>query len=270
MNRRSSLRLASLLLLCAFAACRPAAGKTTAPARSEGAPRILMITTSHAQLGNTGQATGIWLEELAGPLRKFVSHGAKVDLASPAGGAIPVDPRSATANTDASKWFYEVGDGHKLLATSMKIADVKGEYDAYFVVGGHGAMWDLPNTPELAQLLGSAYEHNHVVAAVCHGPAALVNVQVHGQPLVKDKRVTAFTDDEEAEAKLESVVPFSLQKKLIELGAKFERRPEFTPHAIADDHLVTGQNPASSVEAADLVLTLLDSYRAVPPATAKK
>jgi putative intracellular protease/amidase len=95
-------------------------------------------------------------------------------------------------------------------------------------------------------------------------------VQVHGEPLVKDKRVTSFTDDEEASVKLENVVPFSLQQKLTELGAKFERRPEFTPHAIADDHLVTGQNPASSVEAADLVLTLLDSYRAVPPATAKK
>ncbi|HEY6881723.1 MAG TPA: type 1 glutamine amidotransferase domain-containing protein [Polyangiales bacterium] len=267
MNRRLSPRLA--LLFCALAACKAPAGKTTPPSRSEGAPRILMIATSHARLGESGEQTGIWLEELAAPLRKFVSHGAEVDIASPAGGEIPVDPRSKTANTDASKWFYEVGDGAKLLTTSIKIADIKGDYDAYFVVGGHGAMWDLPNTPELAALLSKAYENNHVVAAVCHGPAALVNVQVHGEPLVKDKRVTAFTNDEEAQVKLEGVVPFSLQDKLIELGAKFERRPEFTPNAIADDHLVTGQNPASSVEAADLVLTLLDSYRAVPPAAAK-
>lgn len=269
MTPRSS-RFGSMLLLCAFAACKAPAGKTTPPARSDGAPRILMIATSHAQLGGSGQATGIWLEELAAPMRKFVSHGAKVDLASPAGGPIPVDPRSEHANTDASKWFFEVSDGAKLLATSMKIADVDGEYDAYFVVGGHGAMWDLPNTPALAQLLGTAYEHNHVVAAVCHGPAALLNVQVHGEPIVKDKRVTSFTDDEEAEVKLEGVVPFSLQQRLVELGGKFERRPEFTPNAIADDHLVTGQNPASSVEAADLVLTLLDSYRSFPAASAKK
>lgn len=266
MNRRP-FHFALLLTLCALFGCKAQVrGTTPPPVATPGAPRILMIATSHAALGNTGQATGIWLEELAAPLRKFVSHGAKVELASPLGGQIPVDPRSQTANTDASKWFIESGDGEHLMATTLRIADVKPDYDAYFVVGGHGAMWDLPNSPELAKLLAAAYESEHVVAAVCHGPAALVNVQLsNGDPLVKGLRVTSFTNSEEVSVKLESVVPFSLQDKLQSLGAKFEYHPDFTPFAVADGHLLTGQNPASSVEVADMVLTMLDGYRSVPP-----
>lgn len=247
-------------LLCS---CRPESASTGAdPAAAKssselapGKPRVLMIVTSHAELGSTGEQTGIWLEELAVPYREFVAHGAHVDIASPKGGAVPVDPRSLGETADAVRWFFDQGNGEAHLASSQRLHEVRTDYDGYFVVGGHGAMWDLPASPELAKLLADAYDAGRVVSAVCHGPAALTNVRLRsGQPLVKARRVTGFSNSEEVNVKLDGVVPFALQTRLEELGAHYESRSDFAAFAIQDGNLITGQNPASSIEVARMVL----------------
>jgi putative intracellular protease/amidase len=238
--------LASAALLALGAPLAQAAGK---------APRILMIVTSHAKMGTTGDKTGIWLEELTTPYQEFARAGAEVTIASPSGGAIPVDPRSEGNPPASVKWFMEQAEGARKLASTLKLAKVKDTFDAYFVVGGHGAMWDLPTSPDVKRLLGTADRSGKVIAAVCHGPAALVNVVgKDGKPLLNGRRVTGFSNSEERAVKLEKVVPFALQTRMEEAGGRFEAKPDFQAFAVRDGRLVTGQNPASAVEAARLVL----------------
>jgi putative intracellular protease/amidase len=220
--------------------------------------RILMIVTSHEQMGTTGERTGFWLEELAAPYREFVAAGAQVDLASPRGGKAPADPRSQKDLSEASRAFLADKQAMGKLERTLALESVKDTYDAYFVVGGHGVMWDLATHAPLHRLLASAYERGAVVAAVCHGPAALVGVKgPDGQPLVAGKRIAAFSDEEERAAKLDKVVPFPLETRLRELGGRYERGPMWSSFAVRDGRLVTGQNPASSVAAAREVLTAL-------------
>jgi putative intracellular protease/amidase len=147
------------------------------------------------------------------------------------------------------------GQGQRKLADSIKLATVKDEYDAYFVVGGHGAMWDLPRSKDLQRLLARADRNGKVIAAVCHGPAALVNVIGQGgKPLLSGRRVTGFSNSEERAVKLDKVVPFALQSKMEAAGGRYQARPDFQAFAVRDGRLVTGQNPASAPEAARLVL----------------
>lgn len=267
------LTLLSTLIVCAQAACsqhppqaaqhRPASQVSSgqnvaAQAANEAAPRILMIVTSHDRMGDGGEKTGIWLEELAAPLHEFVEGGAQVDIASPRGGEIPVDPRSRGEDSEAVRWFFQRGNGEERLKSAARLDESKTNYDGYFVVGGHGAMWDLPRSEAVAKLLGAAYDEGKVVSAVCHGPAALVNVRLaSGRPLLEGKRATAFSNSEEKKVKLDKVVPFALQSKLEDLGARYEASPDFAAHAIRDERLITGQNPASSAEVAKLVLSTI-------------
>lgn len=220
--------------------------------------KILMIVTSHEQLGTTGERTGFWLEELAAPYREFAAAGAQVDIASPRGGKAPADPRSQKDLSEASRAFLADKQAVDKLERTLALESVKDTYDAYFVVGGHGVMWDLATHAPLHRLLASAYERGAAVAAVCHGPAALVGVKgPDGQPLVAGKRIAAFSDEEERAAKLDKVVPFPLETRLRELGGRYERGPMWSSFAVRDGRLVTGQNPASSVAAAREVLTAL-------------
>jgi putative intracellular protease/amidase len=220
--------------------------------------RILMIVTSHAKLGSSHTKTGFWLEELAAPYLEFERRGARVDIASPAGGRPPVDPKSEASPSPAVRDFLNERDASAKLATTLRLADVTASYDAYFVVGGHGVMWDLAEDTALSALLAQAYEQGRVVAAVCHGPAALVNVRLtSGRYLVADKRVAAFTNAEEAAVGLDEVVPFALESRLKERGAKHEAGPMWAPFAVRDGNLVTGQNPASSVAVAKATLEAL-------------
>lgn len=221
--------------------------------------KILMILTSQATMGDDPRPTGVWFEELATPYYAFVDAGAQVDIASIAGGKIPVDPHSLEAggkNPPSVERFLKDAVAMRKIEVSMKIDGLSAEgYSAVFLPGGHGTMWDLPRSIGLASLLATAWANGKVVSAVCHGPAGLVNVKdADGQPLVAGRRVAAFTDSEEAAAGLTDKVPFLLETRIRGLGARFERGPDFQPFAVRDGQLVTGQNPASSEKVAKLVL----------------
>lgn len=220
--------------------------------------KILIVLTSHAQIGETGRSTGVWIEELTTPYYAFIDAGAEVDLASTAGGEVPVDPGSM-AEADRPKSvvrFIADAPAVEKLKHSLKVDDLSAEpYDAIFLPGGHGTMWDLPASTALADLLSTAFAAGKVVSAVCHGPAGLVNVKdTEGKPLVAGRKVSAFTNSEEEAAGLTHAVPFLLETRIRELGALYERGPDFQPHAVRDGNLVTGQNPSSSTRVAELVL----------------
>lgn len=220
--------------------------------------KILILVTSHAVLGDSGTRTGLWLEELAVPYLAFTRAGASVDLASPLGGAVPIDPKSEQEQSAEVKAFLADAKAMAAVKASKRLSEVGSGYDAVFVAGGHGTMWDLPASADVATVLSKAWQQGKVVAAVCHGPAALVNVKdAQGQPIVKGRRFTAFTNEEEAAVGLTKVVPFLLESRLVELGGRFERAPMWQAHAVRDGKLVTGQNPASSSAVAAQVLAAL-------------
>lgn len=221
--------------------------------------KILMILTSSATMGDSGQPTGVWFEELSTPYYAFVDAGVQVDIASIPGGQIPVDPHSekpAGQNSASVERFMRDGSAMQKIKASMKINDVDvSDYSGVFLPGGHGTMWDLPKSQKLTDLLTTAWKQGKVVAAVCHGPSGLVNVKdTNGWPLVAGKRVSAFTNSEEEAAGMTKVVPFLLENRIRELGANYQRGPDFQPFAVRDGRLVTGQNPASSEEVARLTL----------------
>jgi len=228
--------------------------------------KILLVLTSQASLGDDPRPTGVWFEELSTPYYAFIDAGAEVDIASIAGGKIPVDPHSLDAegkNPASVERFLKDAAAMAKLDGSLRIDDLSSEgYAAVFLPGGHGTMWDLPNNTRLAALLSRAWAQGKVVAAVCHGPAGLVSAQdVDGQPLVAGRRVSGFSNSEEDAAGLSDKVPFLLETRLRELGAKYERGDDFQPFAVRDGRLVTGQNPASSERVAELVLEAIKAAR---------
>lgn len=233
-----------------------------------GQPRILIVTTSNGTMGATGKPTGLWLEELTTPYFTFAEAGARVTLASIKGGIIPVDPRSiepGDAEPESVARFRADGVAKGALDQSHALAALDGgSFDAIFLPGGHGTMWDLPCNATLAALISKMWREGKVVGAVCHGPAGLLSaVETDGEPLVKGKAVAAFTDAEERAAGLDADVPFLLESRLRELGALFENGEPFAPYAIADGRLVTGQNPASSRATAQLVLDAVEATATV-------
>jgi putative intracellular protease/amidase len=228
--------------------------------------RILIVVTSHAMVGDTGRPTGVWLEELSTPYYAFIDAGAQVTLASTAGGNVPVDPHSLEAggeNPSSVKRFLQDPVAMAALNDSRRVDSLSDDdYAAVFLPGGHGTMWDLPVSVALAHLLTTAWQQGKVLAAVCHGPAGLVNVKdVNGQPLLEGRRVSAFSNTEEDAAGLSQAVPFMLESRLRELGAHYERAADFRPFALRDGRLVTGQNPASSAAVAQLVLQAIADNR---------
>jgi putative intracellular protease/amidase len=226
-------------------------------------PKILIIVTSHAKLGDSGQQTGFWLEELAVPYYEFVNAGAEVDIASPLGGKPPADPKSEQNMSEEVSRFISDPDATRKLANTLTVEEAIGrDYDAVFAAGGHGTMWDLATSKSVAAILSKAYAQGKIVAAVCHGPAALVNAQkASGEPLVKGHRVSAFSNAEETGVGLDKIVPFMLADKLTELGGKYEGGEKWQPFAILDGQLVTGQNPASSRLVAQYTLKAVASRR---------
>lgn len=225
--------------------------------------KILFILTSARTMGDSDNPTGLWFEELATPYYALLDSGAAVTLGSIAGGPAPIDPRSVKpqGENEASvdRFLGDAAASKAMNATRPLAAIDISEYDAVFLPGGHGTMWDLPQSAELAALLGRAWAEGKVVAAVCHGPAGLVNVTDEtGAPLVSGRRVTGFSDSEERAAGLDEVMPFLLETRLRELGGHYESVADFQPFAIADGRLVTGQNPASSALIAKLILETLN------------
>lgn len=222
--------------------------------------KILMVMTSHDQLGNTGRKTGIWLEEFAAPYFVFKDAGVQLTLASPKGGQPPIDPKSDLPEnqTPAMARFKKDGQAKSAFAKTAKLADMKAEdFDTVFYPGGHGPMWDLAEDPNSIRLLESFYNSGKPIALVCHAPGVLRHVTYKGAPLVKGKRVTGFTNEEEEEVQLTKIVPFLVEDELIRLGARFEKAPNWQSFVVVDGRLVTGQNPASSTAGAQALLKLL-------------
>ena len=225
--------------------------------------KILMVLTSHDQLGNTGKKTGFWLEEFAAPYYILKDAGAAITLASPKGGQPPLDPKSDLPEnlTELTKRFRADKAAQVELANTKKLADVSAaDFDAVFYPGGHGPMWDMPDNGTSIALIEAFVKAGKPVGAVCHAPAALVNVRgIDGEYLIKSKRVTGFTDAEEEAVGLTAVVPFLLEDRLKERGGIYSKGADWSPYIQVDGKLVTGQNPASSGPAAEALLTLLRS-----------
>jgi putative intracellular protease/amidase len=222
--------------------------------------KILMVLTSHDQLGNTGRKTGFWLEEFAAPYFVFRDAGVHLTLASPNGGQPPVDPKSDVPEnqTDAMARFKKDQRAQSDLANTRKLSEMKSaDFDTVFYVGGHGPMWDLAESSDSIALLESFYNSGKPIALVCHSPGVLRHVTYNGEPLVKGKRVTGFTNGEEAAVQLTHVVPFLVEDELLRLGAIFEKVANWQPFSIVDGRLITGQNPASSTSAAQNLINLL-------------
>jgi len=227
--------------------------------------KILMVLTSHDQLGNTGRKTGFWLEEFAAPYFVFRDAGVALTLASPKGGQPPIDPKSDLPEnqTPAMARFKKDATAQKALANTVKLADIKAEdFDTVFYPGGHGPMWDLAESPVSIALLESFYNSGKPIALVCHAPGVLRHVTYKGAALVKGKRVTGFTNGEEDAVALTHVVPFLVEDELLRLGAIFEKMANWQPFSITDGHLITGQNPASSTSAAHALLNLMGAEKA--------
>ncbi|MBU0811235.1 MAG: type 1 glutamine amidotransferase domain-containing protein [Gammaproteobacteria bacterium] len=223
--------------------------------------KILIVLTSHDKLGDTGKPTGFWLEEFAAPYYVFKDAGAEIVLASPKGGQPPLDPKSDApdAQTEMTKRFKNDAESQALLANTRKLDEVSAaDFDTVFYPGGHGPLWDLTGNATSIALIESFIQARKPVAAVCHAPAALVQVRgVDGEYLVKGKRVTGFTNTEEEGVQLTDVVPFLLEDKLKEIGGDYSKGPDWSSYVLVDGLLVTGQNPASSEEAARELLKLL-------------
>jgi putative intracellular protease/amidase len=227
--------------------------------------KILMVLTSHDQLGNTGRKTGFWLEEFAAPYFVFRDAGVDLTLASPKGGQPPIDPKSDSPEdqTPAMARFKQDDGAKKALANTRKLAEMKArDHDTVFYVGGHGPMWDLVDNPDSIRLIESFYNSGKPVAAVCHSPGVFHRVMVDGAPLVKGKRVTGFTNGEEEAVHLTQVVPFLVEDELKRVGGLYEKAPDWQSFAIVDGRIITGQNPASSTAAAKALLKVLAQQNA--------
>lgn len=223
--------------------------------------KVLIVLTSHGELGDTGKRTGFWVEEFAAPYYELAAAGAEITLASPKGGQPPIDPRSeeAEAQTQFTRRFDKDEPLKQKLANTLKLSDVKAsDYDAVFYPGGHGPLWDLTKDADSIALLEAFQQQGKPMALVCHAPCALLNVKLpNGDPLIKGKSVTGFSDAEEAAVKLTDVVPLLLEDELKKAGGNYSKGPEWGVYVQTDGLLITGQNPASSAEAAKVLLKLL-------------
>lgn len=224
--------------------------------------KILMVLTSHDQLGDTGRKTGFWLEEFAAPYYVFKDAGAEIVLASPKGGQPPIDPASDddTAQTDATRRFAADADAQAQLASTRRLSEIDAEgFDAIFYPGGHGPLWDLAEDADSKRLIETFAATDRPVGAVCHAPAVFRHTTAQdGKPLVSGRRVTGFSNSEEAAVGLTDIVPFLVEDMLKANGGLYEKADDWAPLTVTDGRLVTGQNPASSVGAAQAVLTLLN------------
>jgi putative intracellular protease/amidase len=223
--------------------------------------KILMVLTSHEELGDTGKKTGFWLEEFAAPYYLFKDAKADITLVSPKGGQPPLDPKSdePDSQTAATERFKRDADGQAALANTLKLSDISADdYDAVFFPGGHGPLWDLAEDGISISLIESMYVSGKPVAAVCHAPAVLRNAKApDGSPLIKGKSVTGFSNSEEDAVQLSAVVPFLLEDALKSKGAIYSKADDWQPYVVNDGHLITGQNPASSEAVANAVLEQL-------------
>ena len=222
--------------------------------------KVLVVLTSHDELGNTGLKTGFWSEELAAPYYALADKGIEITLASPKGGQPPIDPKSEdpTFQTDTTRRMDKDSALLDKLKNTLKLEAVKmDDYDAVFYPGGHGPLWDLAESTVSQQLITDFYTANKPIAFVCHAPGVLKDVKINGEYLVKGKNVTGFTNTEEEAVQLTAVVPFLVEDMLVNNGGLYSKIADWNPYAVVDGLLVTGQNPASSEKVAEELLKLL-------------
>ncbi|WP_237065978.1 type 1 glutamine amidotransferase domain-containing protein [Microbulbifer guangxiensis] len=233
--------LGAILMLAALLSAVPSF------AREEG-PRVLMVLTSHSELGDSGEKTGFWMAELTHPYFALRKAGIPVEIVSISGGKAPVDPRSLKEDDEDNQRFLRDPQTRGLIEDTRPLSDVDpANYAAVIFVGGHGTMWDFPDHADVNRVAAGIYQANGVVAAVCHGPAALVGVTLgDGTKLIAGRRVTGFTNSEERAVGLEDVVPFMLEDALGKAGARFQGAPDWESNVVVDGRLITGQNPASA------------------------
>ncbi len=253
------------LALCVMASLLPAAAakaqpQADAPEEPEAAPAaVLIVLTNHAQLGDTGVPTGFFLSEAAHPWHVFEAAGMPVTLASPVGGLAPIDPKSMQGTDPINDAFVERFVTDACVPDTLALVDVDpAAFDVVFFAGGHGTMWDFPDHPQVNRVGDAVYAQGGVIAAVCHGPAALVGLtKPDGTPLVQGQPANGFTNEEEVAVELMDVVPFALETVLRDLGAEWSESANFQPHVAVGERLVTGQNPASATATAEAVVALL-------------
>jgi len=223
--------------------------------------KVLVVLTSHDQLGDTGNKTGFWVEEFAAPYYVLADAGVNVTIASPKGGQPPIDPKSALPEfqTEATKRFDEDKELKIKLANSIPLKEIsEQDYDAIFYPGGHGPLWDLTNDKTSIALIETFWRNNKPVAAVCHAPGVLRFVKdTNGSSLVKGKKVTGFSNSEEEAVQLTNVVPFLVEDELVKLGGIYSKGEDWNSYVLKDGNLITGQNPGSSEETAKELLALL-------------
>jgi putative intracellular protease/amidase len=223
--------------------------------------KVLFVLTSHDELGDTGNKTGFWIEEFASPYYFLLDKGVNITVATPKGEKAPIDPSSEAdgAQTADTKRYYSDSDAQKVIAHTVKLETVKAEdFDAVFYPGGHGPLWDLAEDETSIALIEAFNKQRKPIALVCHAPAALKKVKNEdGEPLVKGKTVTGFTNSEEAAVQLTDIVPFLVEDMLKENGGKFSKADDWGVNVVEDGNLITGQNPASSEKAAEHLYEML-------------
>ena len=223
--------------------------------------KVLVVLPSHDQLGNTGQKTGFWLEEFTDPYYKFIDSGYEVTISSPRGGKPPVDPKSTQKEnqSESTQRFEKDKSAQAKLENTLVLSQVSAsDYDTLFLPGGHGPMWDLSSDENMKKIVEDFYSDKKIVSAVCHGPAGLLQAtDRNGNSILKDKKITGFTNNEESAVGLTKTVPFSLENRMRELGGKFEKGQDFEPFIVSDGQLITGQNPKSALPAAEKVVEIL-------------
>jgi putative intracellular protease/amidase len=234
--------------------------------------KVLIVITSHDQLGNTGRKTGFWLEELAAPYYVFKDAGVHITLASPKGGRPPMDPKSNEAEfrTDLTRRFEKDAAAEAQLDKTVRLDSVLQEdFDTLFYPGGHGPMWDLAEDSHSIKLIESFLAARKPIGIVCHSTGALHRVKTpDGKPLVQGKEVTGFTNGEEEEVGLTKVVPFLVEDEMLKLGAVFSKKADWAVHVVSDGLLITGQNPASSGPAARTLMAAV-SQKGAPASAAR-
>ena len=225
--------------------------------------KILMVLTSHDELGNTGQKTGFWVEEFAAPYYAFIDAGAQVTIASPQGGQAPIDPTSKLEDfqTEATERYDNDTAAQATIASTVKLSSLsESDFDGVFYPGGHGPLWDLTDNTDSISLIESFLKAGKAVATVCHASAALLNVkEASGEFAIKGKAVTGFTNSEEEAVELTEVVPFLLEDELIKRGGEYQKAEDWHAFAVQDGLIITGQNPASSALAAEKLLAQLSA-----------
>lgn len=232
--------------------------EVTTETKKENEMNVLFVLTSHDQLGDTGKKTGFWVEEFAAPYYSLLDKGVNITIATPKGGAAPIDPSSDSpdAATEATERFDKDETAKNLIANTKVLADMNADhFDAVFYPGGHGPLWDLANDGKSIALIEKFNSQDKPVAFVCHAPAALKDVKgTDGNPLVQGKKVTGFTNTEEEAVQLTEVVPFLVEDMLTKNGGIYSKKEDWAAYAIQDGNLITGQNPASSELVAEKLL----------------